>query len=127
MMSRSNEEWDLEKVRDLQASHRPGEPVLVQQVLLSMPALAPRKAVGLRISDRFERYVAAAAAPGLQKAIVWKVARAIEEGRIEESRIEAIFPRLENVFNRGAYFVACCKAAFLACGLAWHEEEWSDV
>lgn len=125
VMMMNDEEWELAKLRDLQEKNRKDAPV--QPVLLSLPSLTPKPALGVRINERFEQYRQQLHCPGTRAAIVWKVARAVEEGRVEESKIASIFPRLENASNRGAYFVASAKGAFLSCGLSWHEEDWSDA
>lgn len=121
----SEEEWDIQKMHDLQRKHDGTKHV--QKVLFEMPKMTAKKAIGQRINERYELYVAKLNSPRCEKQIVWKVARAVEEARIEEARIAAIFPRLENASNRGAYFLACAKGAFLAVGLSWHEEEWQDA
>ena len=125
VMMMTEEEWDLAKIRDLQTKERTDAPV--QSVMQLFKPQIPVRALGVRINERFERMRARINAPGLRSAIVWKVARAVEESRIEESRIEGIYERLELASNRGAYFVACAKGAFLAAGLSWLEEEWKDA
>ncbi len=124
IMMMTEEDWDLAKIAQLQRENKPPD---AQRVLLAIPALTPRPAVGVRINERYELYRSLLKCPGTRTAIVWKVARAVEEGRIEESRIASIFSRLELASNRGAYFVACVKGAFLSSGLSWFEEEWTDA
>jgi len=98
-----------------------------QPRLITLESLVPAKSCGQRINERFELLRAAVASPSLSSQALWKVARAIEEARIEEGRIMRILPALENVSNRGAYFLTCAKGAFLAANLSWMEEEWSDA
>lgn len=125
MMKKSEEQWELEKVRDLQEKHRTDRDV--PQILIAIPSLKPVPAIGTRINERYEEYKRRLNSPATKNFVLWKVARAVEEKRVEESKIAAIFPRLENASNRGAYFMACAKAAFLSCGLSWLEEEWTDA
>jgi hypothetical protein len=118
------EQWDIHNVQQLQRQH--AKPDHVQNVLFSLPQMVPKKSTGTKINETYEIYVAKLNSPRCEKQIIWKVARAVCEHRIEESRIAAIFPRLEVASNRGAYFVACAKAAFKAVNLSWFEEDWEN-
>ena len=125
MKMMSEDEWEMKKLQDLQNKQRLDRPV--QSVLRLFNQMVPEKALGMRISERFEFMKAKLNAPGLRSEIIWKVARALEEKRIEEYRIAGVYARLENASNRGAYFVACAKGAFAAVDLSWFEEEWQDA
>lgn len=121
----TEEDWELTKLRDLQTENRKDQPV--QQLLIHLPSLRPKKAIGQRIGERMEQYSAKLKDNRTSKDLLWKVARAVEEGRVEEARIERIWPSLEIAHNRGAYFVASAKAAFKSVNLSWLEEEWEDA
>jgi len=119
------DEWTIANLQELQNAHRTDHPV--QQNLITMPARTPTKALSMRIQERFDRYTRNLKDKYTSKRMIWKIARAVEERRIEEERIEAIWDRLDNVANRGAYFGAVAKGAFKAVGLSWIEEEWQDA
>lgn len=99
----------------------------IERMLVKMPTLVPKVAHGERIRERSEFIFAKVKSPNLSRQACWKIARALEEARIEEYRIYNAIDRLENVSNRGAYFLACAKGAFKAVGLSWLEEEWVDA
>lgn len=121
------QERELQKQIALKQSKERQREEFTQPRLLSLPQLVPVRSCGERINERFEYILGKVQCPNLSRAAVWKVARAIEEKRIEEHRIASIFPRLEIVSNRGAYFLACAKGAFKAVDLSWFEEEWEDA
>lgn len=121
----SDDEWTIAKIQDQQKMHRTDN--LIQPVMIEMEKLKPKRALTMRIQERFDRYHRQLADKYTSHRMIWKIARAVEERRIEEARIEAIWQRLDTVENRGAYFAAVCKGAFKSVGLSWIEEEWQAV
>lgn len=121
----NDDEWNLRKIIDLQQQHRRDYPV--QKLLIKIEPLPPRIAIGTKIQARADYYAGLLRGLSVREQIQWKVARAVEEHRIPEAQIAAIFPRLENALNRGAYFVACAKGVFAQNGLSWFEEDWNDA
>jgi hypothetical protein len=120
----TDDEWNLLKIRDLQREHDRTKPI--QQMLVTIPPLKPVIAQGRRIETRAQYFEGQLRGAGVRTSITWKCARAIEEQRIPEASIVSIFPKLELAHNKGAYFVACAKAAFKQFGLSWIEEEWQN-
>jgi len=121
----NDDEWNLLKIQDLQREHQRTKPI--QQMLIQVPQPKPIIAQGKRIETRAQYFEGKLRGAGVRTAITWKCARAIEEQRIPEAAISGIFSKLENAHNKGAYFVACAKAAFKQFGLSWIEEEWQDA
>lgn len=121
----TEDEWDMLKVQQLQKEHQRTKDV--QQLLIRIEPLKPRKATGERIKVRAAYYDGKLRGCGVRTAITWKVARAVEEGRVSEDAISTIFPKLELAYNKGAYWVSCVKGAFKSVGLSWFDEEWEDA
>lgn len=119
------EQWDIDSIT--RRIEQRATPEHVQQILIKIDALVPRLASRQNIEKRVDELQRKLNKRGVNDAIVWKVARAIEEGRINEASVASVWPRLETANNPGAYWVASVKGIFAQNGLHWHEERWDEV
>lgn len=119
------EQWDIESIT--RRIEQRAAPEHVQQILIKIDALVPRLATRQNIEKRVDELGRKLNKRGVNDAIIWKVARAIEEGRINEASVAGVWPRLETANNPGAYWVAAMKGVFATNGLHWHEERWDEI
>lgn len=119
------EQWDIASITDRLEPQT--TPVHVQQVLIKIDALVPRPATRANIENRVDELGRKLNKRGVNEQIIWKVARAIEEGRVNEASVAAVWIRLEVAHNPGAYWVAAMKGIFAQNGLHWHEERWDEI